>query len=637
MMKFLYSVIMLFASFQLNAQSLEDKVPATAESVLRIDGAKLTDKIGKRKIEKSAAFIKFTNEMFFKGGEDGRISDIGIDLENDLILFFNANTSMEYIGYIYGIEKANFFEKYVKENAPDGTLVAFDDFKVLFYEDNYKFIAWNNNYALYVAVDYLQEEIRPINGEYEYDQVEEAIEAVEVETVEEEACDGGEACDAGSCEDGDYIERPQVEISQEESAEIEARRKAEEEAFKLQQAERIQDLRKVYKSMLEPFFISNKDKSILDNKSYIKGKNPDADLYLWISQQPGFSNYYDYRYYYGGRRYYRNMMRAFNNFFGDQVYINGLFENNKISIISDIEHDAEIAKYFDEIYSTKISEKLLPYINADKAIAIASFSLKAEKIWKYYPRMYAKIYQNMFSRNKDYSEEIAVFVDFVEIFMDEKALAEIALGDGIFIFKDLAEIEVKYTTYEYSEDYSERNLVEKTRTEVYPQFLGLFTTENKIFLDKLLGLAVKNEIMYRDNQYYYTTGENRDLPFELGFTIQNGVAMIGTDIKEIKAFAEGKTDSSMPKELQSKMYNNQGYVFMNMQEMLKKIPDTEVRESELETLEYARKNMRTMEMFSNLKDGLLHSTFQIAIPSNAKNGAEYAWDFIDNMYAINNK
>ena len=605
-------------------QDLLKHVPASAECVISINGNTLTNKIGKRKIENSEAFLALTEDFLFKGRGEGKLSDVGIDLKNDFVFFFNADTSMEYMGYLYGIDKKRTFETYIEENAGEGEKRNVGDFSILFYEGDYDFLAWNKNYALFVSVDYLHEDLRPLEENstmaWYYDYLE-PVEEVEEAACEEGACEGGEATEV-------------TEMTEEEMKAMEADRQAKKEAEEKRKAERIEKLRLAYINQITPIFQKSRPDHILTNKQYTKGKENSGDAYLWITKNDNVNSYRYYRFYYERRRYYRRFMYSINNFFGNEVAINAMLDKD-IKIKSNLSFDAEISQYFKEIYSSKISKELLPYVNADKALAVSSFSVDAEKVWQYYPRIYAKMYESWYNRDdEDYSEEMSVFLDFVEIFMDEKALGEMATGDAIFVLKDLVQVEVKYTTYEYNIDYSERKEVEKTRTETFPEFLGMFTTKNKGFLEKLLGLAVKHEVMYRDNQYYYTDGENRDFPFQLGFTIQNGIAFIGSDMKEIKSISDGTFKGNVSQSLTKEINGNQSFMHMDLPALLSKIPNDHLNTRELKAMDYARENTRPIQMLSNMEGESVKSYMHADIPEEANNAAEYLWDFMEEMYRI---
>ena len=609
--------ILCISTAIVNGQELLKHVPATAECVISLNGKALTSKIGKRKIEKSDAFLSITENFLFKGRGEGQLSDVGVDLKNDFVFFFDADTSMEYMGYLYGIDKKRTFEKYIQENTGAGEKKALDDFSILFYEDNYHFLAWNSDYALFVSVDYLQEGLRPTD---DYSTIEWFPEEVPVEETEDAIESEGEV----------------TEMTPEEMEAVEARRKAEAEAEEKRIAERLEKLRTAYIDQVSPIFKGDRKDHILTNSSYTSGRNENSDAYLWITQPRNVHDfrYYGYYNYYNGRRHYRRFMHGFSQIFGSKITINA-FMGEDIRFVSDLSFDAEIAQYFKEIYSGQISKKLLNYINTDEALAVSSFSVVAEKIWQHYPRIYARFYEKMYNRDdEDFSEEMDVLLDFVAIFMDEKALGEIATGDAIFVLKELAEVDVKYTTYEYNEDYSERKEVEKTRTEIFPEFLGMFTTKNKAFLEKLLKLAVKNEVMYRDNQYYYTDGENRDLPFEIGFTIQNGIAFIGSDLAEIKSISDGSFENKAGKSLEKAITSNQGFMHMNLASLLKSIPNEGLGDKDRKAMDYARENTRSIQSLTNLTGESIQSVMTAKIPKSAKNGAEYLWDFMEEMHRI---
>ncbi len=652
MIKFTFLLLTILVGIQGFSQNLLERVPKTAECVVSIDGKKLTEKIGESKIKKSEAFIQLTSELIFRGKNVSRIDDIGIAIESGLVFFFTADTAVEYMAYLYGIEEPNLFEKYIRENDYSGVIEKHDQFTVYYYEGNYELIAWNGSYALYIIVDYLHDELKPIE---EYDsfswmdrpidwEVEVAVEQTEEDACESAACESacdGVAIETMTCDNGDSGSGDKggaVELSSQDAALIDSLKMARALALQKSKDERIVKLHNFYSNLLKPYFKENAGESILTNKNYISGKNPNADMHLFLTKGNDVHDYFaDYPYYFSGRRYYRRYMSVLANYFGENTSVNAIFEKDNISVLSEIQYAPLISTYFSEIYSTKLSQKLMQYVKSDNVLAISSISMAAENMWKNYPKIYAKFYEKLVNQQGNYSEEIAVILDFIEIFMDEKALADIATGDIIFILNDISEVTGTYETYEYNEDYTIRQPVERTYTQIYPQFSAMFTTNNKAFLEKLLNLAVKQEMMQKGTNYYYTSEKNRDLPLQLGFTIQNGIAIISTDLEEIIAFAEGKTYKTASSDLYSKMAENQSYMAVNIQEILNSIPTNDMSKKKLELLECSRKNTRKMESFSEFKDGKLRMNMTIEIPSKSKNAADYAWDFMNEMYAIETK
>ena len=90
-MKKLALILLAVNSIFVNAQNVLEYVPESAECVISLDGRALTDKIGKKKIENSAAFLEIVQDFLFRGDSKGKISDLGIDLKNDFVFFFNAS------------------------------------------------------------------------------------------------------------------------------------------------------------------------------------------------------------------------------------------------------------------------------------------------------------------------------------------------------------------------------------------------------------------------------------------------------------------------------------------------------------------------------------------------------------------
>lgn len=656
MKKLIFLTVFTILASQSFAQNLEAFVPISSEFVLSVDSKKITEKIGKEKIFQSDLFNTITRDLILNKNPEVKINEIGINLDRGMAIFYNITESMEYMGVLYGIENESTFEKYVQENSVKGTIEAFEDFKILFFENNKELIAWNNEHAIYLKIEYLSDELNPLSSKsdsYWYRQYPElnpdqSIELTYGNVYEEGTCEEGD-CDGGEIYEVAVEEYESVEVipaeqeygsekvkpfTQQELDEMQAKLDKIKAEYEEKRSQRKVTLKAAYQQELSTYFKANSKESILSNKYYTQGKNSEADLYLWLNKTNMGFDYGLNNFYYPRRRYYRNLMTSLNYLVGEQLYANLFFKQDRITILAALKYNDKTSNLYNEIYDTKFSKKLLNQINAQQVLWISSISLNSERLWHHYPSIYASFIENEIRGDANFSEEIEVIVDFFEILMDEKALGDIATGDMIFVIKDFIETEVNYYSYEYNDDYSERTKVEKTRTDILPQFVGLFATNNQAFLEKILNLGVKHELLIRTNGYYQSNMNNREFPMEMGFAIKNGIAMISSDLFEIKAFSEGKLKGSLSKDLKSKIMKNQGYNRVDIREMMNKIPYQGFDGKNLATFECIQKNARTIELFSNFNNELFETTIDIAIPSNQKNGADYLWNFLHELDAI---
>jgi len=648
----------LFIS-QVFAQNLEELVPLSSNFVLSVDTKKICEKIGKEKIYQSVPFNTFIRELILNKNPEVQLKNVGIQLDRGMEIFYNITPSMHYLGILYGIEDESIFESYINENKRDGQLEKIGNFKLLYLASNDEIIAWNKDHAIYVKVEYLSSDLKPLSSKsdsYWYRQYPELDPKASTNSNSYDFDyyqQGDYSCDEGACDEGDYSEIEMAyevveEITEEpvqetpESIEPFTAEELEEMHVKLEKIkaeyeekriERNAVLKAAYQNEISTYF-SVMDVNILSNSAFTKGKKAESDVYLWLSKDAMSFEYGWNDFYYPRKRFYRDLMSGLNAFVGQELSANLFLKADKITLETALKYNEEVTQLYDEIYSSKFSKKLLKQVRADQILWISSLSLNSERLWHHYPSIYANIIESQLRKEGDFSEEIAVVVDFFEIMMDEKALGDLVTGDMLFVLKSFNETEVKYTTYEYNEDYSERTEIEGTRIEKLPQFVGLFSTNNGEYIERIMNLAVKHELFMRTNGYYESNTKSLDFPMHLGFAVKNGIAMMSTDLYEIKAFSEGKLSGSMPKDLQSKILKNQGYNMINIQEIMKAFPYDGYEGKTLASYEYIRNNLRTVEVFANFTNGAFESSIDITLPENQKNSADFVWNFVHDLVEI---
>ncbi|MFK8038225.1 MAG: hypothetical protein AB8B74_08055 [Crocinitomicaceae bacterium] len=618
-------------SFSQKGINLETIIPNSTKMVLRINGKALTKKVGLKNIAKSQAFLKMIEGEIFLGNQNKRITDLGINLENDVFMVYEASKNISYTAYLYHIEKPKLFGKYISEKNEFVETEKTDKYTVIhykkadrYYNETRDFLAWNDSYAIYFDVSYVRDRKMDENDETGYveDYPMDAMDAVE------------EAADAIR-EDIVYDN----EYYAEKEAERIAREKKQDSLKEVQRLEKLVIVRENYKNELERFFNPKTDhKTILSQESYLSNKSEKADVSFWVNiKSGGMMPMHNYR-----SSYYRRyddmpgiIMSYLSMYAGKDGAAHLFFNDNNISVKSNIEFTPEVGKTMEGIYNSSLPKSYLKYINSDKLLGVTSSSINSTKFWEAFPSMYADAFVMMDRgfRNGPSEKVLAgvdVLVDFMSIMMDEEALGKLMTGDAVFVLKDLVEKEVEYYTYEYNEDYSESKKIKKTKTEVFPDFLLMFGSENRPFMAKLLDLAVKNEALIQNGSYYYTDGKSRDLPFVLYFTLTDEMAFISTSVDEIKQISEGTITSNVDKKLSTNLMKNSSYFNLDLPTMLAKIPIDQLSERELRMMEYFRTNGGEIEWFNNFVDDQVLSNMTMKSPSTFKNSALFIWDLMEN-------
>ena len=630
-MKNLVVITLCFASSLLFAQkniNLESVIPNSVGMVLKINGKQITNKVGLKNINKSDAFLKMIEGEIFLGNENKRISDIGINLGNDVYMVYESGENIRYTAYLYHIQKPKLFARYIAEKNEFVETTKSDDYTVILYKksDHYydhtrDFLAWNGQYAIYFDVTYVKNYVEEITDEVEiYDESyyeEEVMEAIEEpEPVEESVPDNS------------------VDYYKEREAERLAYQRRRDSIQKVRELEKEAIIMGHYKNELNRYFgASVNANSILSSEDYTSGKNEKADVSLWMALGKKGVFFNPMRGYYGRWYDFPEMLGAYMGMYAGKGWNTHLFFNKSdISIESDLEFTPETGQLLAGVYNSTLPKSYLKYISNEKVLGITGASLNATKFWETFPKIYADALMfggSTSKRAEKRREGIKVLVDFLSIMMDEEALGKLMNGNAVFVLKDLIPTEVEYYTYEYNEDYSESKRVKKTKTEVYPDFLLMFGSENKEFMTKLLELACKNEVIYKKGNYYFSKGDDRDFPFKMYFALTDDMAFISTNQNEIENLANGKTTGNLDKKLANKLTSNTSYFNLDLSELLSRIPQEKLSNRELKTLNYFKENSGVIEWINNFENGKSVTKMQMNTPEKFNNSALFIWDLIE--------
>lgn len=385
--------------------------------------------------------------------------------------------------------------------------------------------------------------------------------------------------------------------------------------------------------------IFNKDiaNSISRVSSFKKGQDKKADGILWMKNdyiQNGLksSMSYLFRYGYWGRRSYRRnrMLRNSLYQFGEDVSITKFFfEKKGIRFTKTSDNDRETANSTNEIFSTKQDSRFFKYVNGDDFIGYASSSINSEAAIKELPKLWMDAYNRYYPRN---SEEMNVLAEVIEVFMDEKAIGELATGNAFFLFKDMKNKEVKYTTYEYDENYR-RKRVEKTRKELRPEFLFMLTTKNETLLTRIIKLGIKNRVITQKGNYYSTQNKRSKFPLDLFFAIKDGIVFITTNETEITTIVNGGTYKGLSRKHQKLSTRNSQVVYFDNEKLMKFIPEEAVKRRNRDELNYFKQNgfEEVLITTKNVKGNLFSEGF-MSTP-NSDNSAMYLFEFMNQMIA----
>ncbi len=584
-------ILTLFAgmlTLSLFAQNLETKIPPNAFFVSDVAGKNLWKKATIDEIQKYG----FIGYGIFQKLDIESFEDIGIDLQKNSIQYGAFDKGVYHFAVLFYLEDAQKFEKYAKSNLGSKHIVLEETFSYM--QKSNDFLAWNDQIGVFIVTE------SPYMLHIEEDQ----IKAEYHKMKREEAKAVG----------GSYVEEENPKIDWETKRDI--KRKLREGA---EERTGLENLNRIFGA------------TQYDTKHYFKERDPEADFYAFLS----YDRYRNLLYPFHGVLYSWRQEIMQNNQY-DFTY-NGFFEEKQLKVLSEvIPKNEEAKKALKKLYDSKIDAKLLHYVG-ENPMAYGSVSMNSEALFdQYYQLM--KLFINQEFKDDLTEDHIETIIEWIALVIDEKAIAELFPGDGIFVLDTIAEKNVEYTDYEYDEEH---NRIEKKgyKKELVPEFTFLFTTENQDFMKRLL--RIPNLEKKHDDFVYTQTGEVHHLYFEGEYIAnvyactQNGMVMVTTSKEKVEAF-EKKNKLAAHKVDKKLIRKNTIAAKIDMKKMLTSFKN-EFNESEKKSKiwEALIENVDDYTITGNMKGDRFASELLLKTDGTHKNSFVYIFDLIDYIGRIN--
>ncbi len=361
--------------------------------------------------------------------------------------------------------------------------------------------------------------------------------------------------------------------------------------------------------------------SVLDNPSYIKSLDANAEATLWIpSTRELVNSYFLFPYIFKNSSFLTGYGELNSKLF---------LENDMLTLSTGLTFSDEVATSFKKMYDSKLNKKFLKYINEDRMIGCMAYSLNSKAYLEEYPKMMSKIYGPMDS------DGAALAADLFSLLLDEEAVSNVFKGDGLFILSGLSQKDVTYKTYDYDDDYKSIE-VEKTKKETVPDFLFMTSTKDTRLLEKLIRYGIKKEKISKNKDYYKIM-----LPknlMDLYLIIKDDIIFLGTNVNEIEKIAANTYDSKISKDHKNMLLKTSFACYMNPKMLAGKIPVEESTE-EYETDNYkpgkindVLNDMGTVYFKADkMKGNTVSSEMLMQIPESYPNSLHYLFSVIEKL------
>lgn len=669
-MKKILIAISLFLSFNLTqAQDLVKKIPSNAFTVATIKGDNVFKLMFVKDFNESFVGKKLLTETSKSLDKNfTSIEDFGINLEKNMYYFNQLSDSITYNCFLIPIKDAKKFESLI--NNKEKKYSQQGDIRTMVMPDSTSIVKWNNNMLYFVTGS--------IRSSFFADSVKSArygIKDIRFQSDDALAVDSTavladsavavtaepmvEVVEAPVIEKAKVQKKPTIKkntkktVATKKTGKKKSSKKAKKvkdqpldviypeetvdstgmtpvngqineqyDAYQQERAE--QDAKKkrlafTWMNAQADQIFNGTYESIESNKSYTASLDNKAIAELWVSSlqdvynsiSPEFGTY--------GKA---GLMTGYGS-----LNAKLFMDNKSFRISTGLELAQEQADAYKKIMNRKLNKKFLNYINSEKALGFMSYSIDTKAYLEEFPKLLKQTYGSFLGGKMD--EEIDLGTDLFSLLLDEEAVSKVIKGDALFVINGLKSKEVTYTTYEYDDDYKQKE-VTKTKNETLPDFLFMFSSEDHRLIDKLIKYGIHKNMVTVENNIYKI--QEKKSPVDIYFMIKDGIVFFGNSLSEMQSISNNQYTnkiSKLHKDLLSK--NNFSFLF-NAKNLVGKVPD-----SEIGGVETAKKFNSTLEKMGNvymksnpIKGRLVSADISAEIPNGHENALKYLFSLIEN-------
>ncbi len=621
------------------AQDLLNRVPSTATMVMKYSGENFGKMLPVKRLE-GYDFIK--NDIFKMLHIDKKTSlqNIGINFEQDIYQYVSLeDTCMSFVTLLPLKNEAQFLKFMQTNYAAKKKAGKKNGFSFLSLSDD-SYIGWNKTTAVIVNTTY-QNRANYWDNYYKTPSsdstavilVDSAISVVEAPVADTAIVQSDSAS----------MEIELVPLDEEKEAREEMERKAEDSInnlkWELWQQQQDMIARKKQEAAAEKIMAAGFAQtvySIKNDPGYNKIVDPASHASMWINTESILNQYSNFfaRGAYGILNSYRSYRTDTTDDFKSAV--NFYFEKDKLRMENrSYSASAKMSALAAAVMNSKQSNSLANYVNPDN-IGYFSMSINSEAMANYY-YVYLRKYLSNTLRMNEFADMVDVYIDLLEIVIDEKAIADLLPGNYIFVMHDMKPQIVNYTDYEYDDEFN-RKEVKKTKKELSPSFTFALETRKDDFMKKLAALplkyAEKGGFNYKEKDGYYELAfKEGDVPFSsLYFMVKEGKVVVTTS-KEVIDMTKSNTGFATDENTRSSILNNNYSLNINSKRLVDKIATQVSADVNKKITDYLSKNLGNLKMESSLKDGMIQGTTTLNITGNHQNSLEFFFNMMD---AINN-
>jgi hypothetical protein len=659
-----------------SAQNLLAKVPSSATMVIKYSGENFNKSVPVQKLN-SYNFIKTNLFKMMNVDTLTAIENMGIDLEQDSYQYVaNDDSTLSFVTIMH-IKNASQFLQFIKASySAKNKTEQKNGFQFLSISDN-TYIGWNETVAVIVNTSY---QFKESYYTYKY-RTDTAVsvtidssaltyaigDPVDVATEAQTA----KASKPKIYKDGYKVPKKKVTTKKKPIAKKGTAKKKTTPKKKVYNDEKIEEIKEdvavAVPYSYEEDSIENRKKDLWDQQqdmiakkkqqeeaekimvntftgnvvsiensiSYKKIIEPAAHVSLWLNSDNLLNQYQNYF----SRNMYSIIKYAKPSFTKDtsdgfKSSINVYFEKDKMRMDQkNYSENVEMQNLGKSVMNSKQNTSLLNVVNPGN-IGYFSMSINTEAMLNYYYTVMKKYMSNV-SYMSEYSDLANLYIDLVQIMIDEKGIAELNPGNYLFVMHDMKTKMIDYTTYEYDKEYNSKE-VKKKKKELSPSFTFVIDTKREDFMQKLVKLPLKysekNKYDYKDKGGYYELAfDSTKYPVSsLYFMVKDGKALVTTS-KEIVSNTLANKGFAIDEETKKSIMENNYSIKIDSKKLFDILGTEASTKTNKKICAYMAENMGDIKTESGFKNGMIQGTTTIKVKGNHANSLEFIFNTIEYM------
>jgi Domain of unknown function (DUF4836) len=379
--------------------------------------------------------------------------------------------------------------------------------------------------------------------------------------------------------------------------------------------------------------------SIENKTNYTKVIEPNAHISVWLNTDNLLGQYQNYF----SRNIYSYLKFANASVVKDtagdfKTGTNMYFEKDKMRVeTKSFAENVETNNLGKAIMNSKQNSSLVNYVNPGN-LGYFSMSINAEAMMNYYYTTLKKYVNNTPYMN-EYSDMVNVYIDFMQILIDEKGIADMLPGNYMFVTHGMKSKMVDYIDYEYDNDYNKKE-IKKKKKELVPDFTFAMETRREDFMTKLARLplkyAKKEKFNYKENNGYFEFQlDSTKYPIaSIYYVIKDGKVVMTTN-KDVVNNTLSNTSFNIDAENKNTILNNNYAIKIDTKKIFGILEEQASTKINKKLCAYMKNNMGDITTVSSFKDGMQRATTTVAINTENENSLAFmfnALEFLNNSY-----